>query len=305
MIKILISGPPRSGTTWIAETLSVATNVPYLHEIDNPDENASAWPSVFRYGLYPILQLGDPAPTYSGLWDSALVKGEIRALRSPRLRGALSKLPKPLATGMINGSLHLSGTFGRTSAGVVTKSVFSCFSLEWIADRYRPTVVIVRRNPLNIISSWRTLGWRAPTRADRNVIGAGFERQMEALEIPPPPSGSDFRRLAWWIAVQLRAQELLAARHPEWTVVTHDDLCLAPGDAWGEAFSRLEVEFPQQGMEYLEAQDRHGDGPFETRRSRLAQPDAWRRGLSDEEVSEAIAVLETFPHAWWARYLPG
>jgi hypothetical protein len=162
VIKILVSGPPRWGTTWVAETLSVATDIPYLHEIDNPDESAAAWPSVLRYGLYPILQPGDPAPSYSALWDTAFVKGELRALRSQRLRGALSKLPTPFATGLINGSLHLNGTFGRTTAGAVTKTVFSCFSLEWIADRYRPTVVMVRRNPLNIISSWRSLGWRAP-----------------------------------------------------------------------------------------------------------------------------------------------
>lgn len=97
----------------------------------------------------------------------------------------------------------------------------------------------------------------------------------------------------------------MTARHPGWTVVTHDDLCLSPASAWGEVFSRLGVESPQKGMDHLEAQDPPGGGPFETKCMTREQPGAWRRRLSDQDVSAAVSVLETFPPGWRHDYIPG
>ena len=40
---------------------------------------------------------------------------------------------------------------------VVVKSVNSVFSLDWIVKRYTPKVLVLRRNPLNVVSSWVVL----------------------------------------------------------------------------------------------------------------------------------------------------
>src|SRR5439155_1175126 len=120
------------------------------------------------------------------------------------------------------GSTWVANVLGPSPAvpHVVIKSVNSAFTLEWIARRYQPRIVILRRNPLNVVSSWLVLNIEGePDLPARRLVR---ERWLEPLGVPPRPAHSKVASTAWDVGVLMCALRASAARHPEWMVVSQD-----------------------------------------------------------------------------------
>jgi hypothetical protein len=265
-VRLLVVGPPRSGTTWAAEALAEALGAWYVHEPDNPDLHAVAAGVVVRLGLCPVVEPGDDDPAYRGLWEAAI-------------RGA------PAAPG-----------------GVVVKSVNCAFSLEWVAALCAARVVLVRRNPLNIVASWLRQGWsvRDDLYGARHQV---LDRVVAPLGLPTRPPSAGLALAAWWIALQLEVEERAAARHPGWLTLSHDHACFDPPGAFGAVLESLGMGDEGRMRAYLARSDRPGSG-FETRRLSREQPDSWRRSLDAQQVAGAMGVFDAFPPARWKELLP-
>ena len=61
---------------------------------------------------------------------------------------------------------------------VVVKSVQSALALEWIADRFQPRVLVVERNPFNVLASWSELGYVRNPRETAALIAAYAPRPL-------------------------------------------------------------------------------------------------------------------------------
>jgi hypothetical protein len=288
----------------VANALSRSPGLEYIHEPDNPERNPVAWPAVRAYGLLPILDQGDPAPAYAMLWDHILVKDNAGLLGSPRARRLLAKQPGWLADPLISLVAGAVGAVSPATPTSVVKSVQLGFSLEWIAARYQPAIVLVKRHPLNVVGSWRTLGWRAPNRGEPFVLWPRFDALALELDAPPPPAEGSLARIAWWIAVQMLKQEEITARHPEWIVVSHEDACLSPVEVFQQVCREAGIGWSEDVVEYLESSNKPGEGAYQQQRISRDQSDSWRRALSTEEANEVISVLRGFPGAWWQDRMP-
>lgn len=246
----------------MAEAIAASTQAPYLYEPDSPDTNQAALPAVLTHGLYPFLDADDPAPAYRELWDPLL------AAKEP---------------------------------GVI-KTVFACLSVNWLATRYEPTVVLVQRNPLNIIASWLSLGYAPDLTVRYGFTPRLVEGILRPLGLPNPPATSVVARTAWWVALLYAALDRSQAAHPEFLAVDHDAACLDPLGNFNQLLSRAGIERSPHLEQYLANHDRPGVG-HETSRITSVQPDNWRKKLSQSQVDEAAQVLEHFPHSWWTRHL--
>ena len=70
--RILVIGPPRSGTTWVEQVLGRAAGARVVHEPDNETSNPFALRAKTSLGRFPVLAPGDPAPpAYFDLWSRA------------------------------------------------------------------------------------------------------------------------------------------------------------------------------------------------------------------------------------------
>jgi hypothetical protein len=110
----------------------------------------------------------------------------------------------------------------RPPAFVVVKSVFVSLSLEWVWGRFQPSVVVVERPPLSVVSSWIRRGFGAEELA-ANV--ATRERLHARLDVPGwDPHWPYPAKVAWTVGTLMTAQAAALQRHPEWLRLSHEQL---------------------------------------------------------------------------------
>lgn len=135
----------------------------------------------------------------------------------------------------------------------LVKDPFAVFSTAWFARALDCRIVIAVRHPAAFASSLKRLGWvfqledlLAQPLLVRDWIGP-FQSQMQRME----PADAIGRAAILWKAIHasVRAQR---AAHPDWIVLRHEDLSLAPQSAFRSLYARLDLDFNEQAQRRLE-----------------------------------------------------
>lgn len=303
--RILVAGPPRSGTTWVAQLLAAGAPVRSVHEPDNHRLWPSAVVAKAGRGRQPAVTDSDGALEYRALWVAAAAGADNRAkpgyyARKAALRMVGNRVVDRLVTGKgvlrHEAALHLLAAAPTAKPPrsddrpVVVKSVHANFSLPFVAEHF-DHVVLVRRDPRNGVASWLDLGWSVhryeddPGIRDRIVAPAGLE---------PPPRGEITTDTAWAYALLDHQVAVTAAAHPEFVSVRHEDLCDEPVDHLRVLFDQCGLEWTDAVLQAVEATDREGDG-YATERRRRDQRDRWQARLNGDQVALVEKVLAQFP----------
>lgn len=287
--RVLVAGLPRSGTTWVGEVLGRTAGARYLHEPDNHLVRPEAWWAKRGLGPYPELDPGADATSdgrdYEQLWARAFAGGPCS---SPVYAGL--RVLQRAGASRVSGRLASRVRSRPTAGPLVVKSVHSARSVEWLADRFDPSVVVVERHPFGVISSWRKLGWDDFLDTDR----AALRYSATVLGVDPPPPGAPWlERAAWHYGLLASYFERARRRHPDWLVVRHEVLCAGPEPAFLRLCSRLGLTFTEETARFLAASNRPGDG-YSTNRLWREQVDGGRRRLTPTEQALIQATLDAF-----------
>ncbi|MGH2820726.1 MAG: sulfotransferase [Actinomycetota bacterium] len=304
---LLVTGVPRSGTTWVANVLRRAEGALYIHEPDTENVEPYALEAKRTLGRYPALLPGDEAPAYESLWLRALqgnkrertfgqraAKRLLREASESEVRHAYLPGGRPSLRLRAARRLAVPPSDRHAASLVIVKSVFSALALEWIEDRFTPRVLVVRRNLLNVLASWIDLAYEP--------VGIGRDPRVreafvEPLGMPPPPSDrSALAETSWEVALLDRVLAAQAERHPEWLVVSHDDLCIDPRAAFQDLYGRLGLAWSPQADRFIEDSNAEGRG-YSLKRVTRDQPESWRSRLNDKQVEEIRSVLAGFSHS--------
>lgn len=304
-------GVPRSGTTWTGQVLGGARQVHVVTEPDNEGWSPEAILAKRRLGRFPVLDPGTDAPAYHRLWRWAFAGAP--AGRRQRLAGRLLRgLDEPARQALVDGRPTVTGRLaGRlaahpptpgpaaTASGprVVAKSVHAVFALEWLTAAFDVEVVVLLRHPASIYASWVELGLPDRDRGldRRRDVLARFVRPMG---LPAPGPGPQARAM-WQLGLLLSVLEATAARHPEWQVRTHEELCEAPGAEFRRLCDALGLEWSPEVDARLQDRDVAGTG-YSTRRRTSRVAEAWETRLAGPELDELRRALAPFPLRRWA-----
>jgi Sulfotransferase family len=291
MTRILIAGLPRSGTTWAAEMLGSSPGVRSIHEPDNPVMSSAAASVRAKRGMHPLLDPGELAPDYQQIWDLAFAgRGPTRG-RTNGIKRALLKRPSLMLEPLLGVPNPVTSRVRHRFTHVVAKSVYATFTLEWIAARYSPRVVVVRRDPLNVVASWLHVG----IQIGDLECGDAAVRHLTAGDLPPArPTGSAHERVAWSVGFLTTMLGRLVDRHPDWIVVDHAQLSAAPLVTFNELRESLGLVRSAWTTAYIEASNQPGRA-YDTRRIGSELPNAWRRRLSPVQERIVRKVLQEFP----------
>ncbi len=93
------------------------------------------------------------------------------------------------------------------------------------------------------------------------------------------------------LATELREA---SARHPDWTVARHEELCVDPADSFRVLAERVGLEWGPAAEQFLGESDAEGT-PYRTLRRTAEQPERWRERLDAEQVATIRDVLARFP----------
>jgi Sulfotransferase domain len=312
-MKILLAGTHRSGSTWTSQVLSHARDTRVVSEPDGPISDVLGAVVASRLGEFPVLEPSQRSYWYRVVWDLAFSGGwPWDQVASARAAGrGLVRVPPGIRDRAVTALAEVTRRLRPRPGNVIVKSVNSAFSLEWIARRYAPTVVVLRRNPLNVVSSWLVLGMGTGESVSNDARVVDSYLRPLGLQVPNGHS-SEITRVAFNVGLLTKALSETAGRHPEWIVASHDDLCIDPATTFRELTARI-------GLEWTDAMDgylRHSDDPsYTVRDNPRAHPNAatattngsrreqqatqFKRRLTPDQTAEARAVLQSFDLGDW------
>jgi hypothetical protein len=306
---IVIVGSPRSGTSWTMRALASAADTVNVLEPDSEDKWPAAIHAKRRLGRYPVLQPGERSPAYRRLWAWTL-QGAHEPQRSVWARHILGPGAEDriydghrdpvtwFASTLARDPRVLpSSTLASDSPRIVAKSIHAQFAIEWIADEFDTDVLFLLRHPASVLASWMELNLkdsRYSTLEHRDDIKA---RYVEPWNLPLP--GPDpIERMSWMIGLLMAAIEDTSARHPEWHIRTHEQLCADPPGEFHRLYEDLALPWGDATEEFLDAHNAPGSG-FMVKRVASELTDSWQRRLDDEQLATLRRVLSWFPITTW------
>ncbi|GAA3018346.1 hypothetical protein GCM10017559_47940 [Streptosporangium longisporum] len=220
---VLVTGLPRSGTSWTGRMLTAGGELVYVNEPLNPEHPPGHCPGVldavvghrFQYICQDNERDWLPAFTRT----VALRYGFLAELRRNRS-------PYDLARMVRYGTAFTLGRLAGRRA--LLDDPFALFSAGWFADRLDCRVIILLRDPVAFVGSWQRLGWTVHLRElfDQPLL----MRDHPHLEELRALAGSRDRvatAAALWRAAVVSAAEL-AGRHPRIMLARYEDLALDP-----------------------------------------------------------------------------
>jgi hypothetical protein len=274
----------------------------YVHEPDG-DHDAFAFRARRGCAPNPVLRPGEAHPEWERLWRGVFAGGQpSSALRGRAARYLYAKTPvadrwaawlgdRPSARLRVVAALA-EPRGGDGSERVVAKSVRASFSVEWIAQRFQPQILVVERNPLNVLSSWITLDFLNDARQLRTL--ADFAADAWGVA-PPAATAARLVQQTFSVGVLMAALREAAGRHPEWQIVAHEDLCVEPVRKYRALAATLGLVWSDAAADFLDESDRDGEG-YETKRPTSLQPERWRDLLASEQVAMIQETLAVFPY---------
>ncbi len=284
--------------------LATAPGTRLVHEPDNDINDGFALLAKIGLGRHPTVSADEAPERYRELWREAFEHGGTVDTRTARaIDAARARIPREVLDGIMAGTPDRRGRVAQAvlerfaqprcaggSEGVrIVKSVHAAFVTDVVRSVADPHVLVIRRNPLNVLSSWIDFGWEPQGFEDdpRMVDLAGL------ADVTPFPDPTDDQRRAASYAVLHRRFDRLLAEHPDWVAADHDDLCDAPHDRFEELFGRLDLTWTDATVAAIDEANTPGTG-YDTRRLASEQRHRWRARLSDEQVESIVDVLEHY-----------
>jgi hypothetical protein len=306
-LPLVVFGIPRSGTTWVAESLAASGERHYVHEPDNEGLSYAGWRAKAGLHRYPWFGPSAEHGPYRQLFERAI------AGRLPDTRGRANELllrlhgqstarivagldrhrgwHRPGSTARPPGPLERALAPAPPDRAVLVKTVHATLALPWLAERldFRPVVVV--RHPASVVSSYLHLGMGD---ADRHLDAVPALREgplrdalpaLDALDDPLARMGAQVA-----IAYRLLAESTERLGIP---VYRHETLCEDPVERLAALYAALDLPWSAGTADAIAARNRAGSG-FATRRVAAEQIDVWKKRLTPAQaaaIGRGYAVL--------------
>ena len=296
---ILVTGPPRSGTTWVGMTLALDPSVGYLHE------PFSIWtrPGISSAPFTRMFEQVDErnesaylAPLERSMRFDYALGAQLRAVRSPRDVARTAR------------DLRDFRRMRRRATRPLLKDPIAVFSAEWIERRFGADVVLTIRHPAAVAASFKRLGW-APR-------FAFLAEQPQLLETTLEPFADEIRRYATAPPSVLEQGAFLwrliahamigyTERHPDWLLVRQEDVSRDPVGRFEQVFAHVGLPFTPAVRATVEANS-SAENPAELRSAHDIRLDSkaslsgWRKALDDAEVEQVRRVVGETAAAFYA-----
>jgi hypothetical protein len=298
---ILVTGMPRTATSWVGKMLEASGALVYVNEPMNPQHPPGRSPGVLRAEVQHAFQYisehneRDWLPAFR---DTVRLRfhplAELRRNHRPYDLARTVKYTAGFAVGRLRGRRAL------------LDDPYAVFAAPWLATRVGCRVVVTVRDPVATVSSWRRLGWTprlGELLAQPALVRDRLARFAPDLEAAAAGNGGRDdgvgpASLLWRViygTVAAYRDEV-----PGLEVVRHEDLSADPVPAFAALYDRLGLPFGPGAEQAIRAATTAGSGGGAMRWSvssggvsktaarRLdsrANLEVWRERLSDQEVA--------------------
>jgi Sulfotransferase domain len=297
---ILVTGMPRSGTTWVGRMLCASKQAGYLNE----PLNLTTSQDTFRI---PV-----------GCWYPYITSENEERLLPPLAEALEFEYPLARQLARCRNRTDLFHTLKTWRSFVesrnrrpLVKEPHAIFAAEWFARRLGSDVVVIVRHPAAVVASWKRLDWsfdfthllRQPALV-RDWL-TPFAAEMEAA-LAPSKDLVDRVALLWRIIYHIVAE--YRERFPEFHVVRHEDLSRNPLAEYRRLYDVLSLPFTTEAADAVDAssgaenpKETRVENPHETRIDSRANLENWRGRLDADEITRIRLVTEETAILYYAE----
>jgi hypothetical protein len=295
---IIVAGFPRSGTSWLAKSLSFARGFTYYREPDNVDMVAEA-EERFR-NLYLTRDHDDAA--YRRLMTRALGGRLVTRL-------TIREDPGPLIAALGGGrGLRIAQRFPVLffrRRHVLVKLVNANLNLAWFSAHFPAArQAFVLRHPCGQFQSWQRLGWEPDPHAlleNRRLLDdhlAPFADLIAQAQTFWERAGALWAAIVHVVHRQTQAGD---GRH----IVAYEWLCADPLSRFQDLYRRLDMRWTSAAERFINASDTETDpGTYSMRRPTARQIDKWKTRLSPQEIEACRRFVEPFGLPYYPGFAP-
>ncbi|TYB62756.1 sulfotransferase [Nonomuraea sp. PA05] len=151
---VLVTGLPRSGTSWVGKMLTAGGDLVYVNEPLNPQHPPGHCPGVLNARVTHRFQYicdDNSADWLPAFRDTVRLRyrwpAELRANRSPYDLARMLRYGTAFTLGRLTGRRAL------------LDDPFAVLSAAWFARRLGCRVIALVRDPVSFVASWQRLGW--------------------------------------------------------------------------------------------------------------------------------------------------
>jgi hypothetical protein len=237
---IIVTGAPRSGTTWVGRMLALSPALYYIHEPFNPDHGVSKDICGARFNRYfTYITEKNEKPYYVHI--KRMLEGK---------HSLLYGLASARSVRDVRKVLHRSKEFAgyrRQSAVPLIKDPIAFMSAEWIARRFDVHMVVMIRHPAAFVASMKRFNW--PFRPSRWALSQKtlmkdylypFEEQLQELE------KGDHDIIAQSILMWKVIHSIILIyqqKHKDWIFLRHEDISLDPVQHFRQLYAGFGLDF--------------------------------------------------------------
>jgi hypothetical protein len=149
-----VTGLPRSGTSWVGKMLECSGAVTYVNEPLNPEHPPGRSPGVLAVEpdhVFQYICADNDTDWLPAFHDTVALRygvtAELRRNRGAYDLARLAKYSSAFAWGRAKGRRAL------------IDDPFAVFSTRWFAERVGVRALVLVRDPVALVGSWRRLGW--------------------------------------------------------------------------------------------------------------------------------------------------
>jgi Sulfotransferase domain len=310
---IVVTGMARCGTSWVGKLLQASGELTYVNEPLNPRHPPGRSPGVLNASVERHYQYisEHTEDGWLAAFDDTLhlryrVGAELRQNRSPYDLARMARYATSFLAGRLRGRRAL------------LDDPYALLASEWLANRLGCRVVVIVRDPVAMVASWKRLGWTTDLGEllhQPTLMWDWLEPFRKELETVAA-SGDVVDRIALlWRLLYLVAAEY-ERRCPGIQVVRYEDLATEPVTRFADLYATLGLDFD----DHAEAEvvrsttgsarrtahrwslsrsglSKTGFRPMDSR----ANLDAWKRHLDADEVERARARTAAVAGSWYPR----
>ena len=325
---ILLAGIPRSGSTWAVKVLAQSPGSSFYHEPDNEKTKFLAYALKNDLHRFPYLRADFQQSDYRKLWTTVFFERRMFLLLQKALNNYLLPSQQLLEYGIGKkcGLMHEPGFFrhvvsptnlkthpstllfdklgiyitrfatsfplGNSTNRVIVKSVHAILSLPWIEKHFNPQIIVIFRNPLNVISSYLTL--KIPD-SIRNIFA---QSELVHDHLAPFPkkwllARTNVQKMAAQIGAIYKVLENQISDHPQWIIIKHEELCQDPEREYKKLYKQLDLYWNKNAQDFVKASNKKAEG-FVTSRIARDEINKWKDKLTSDQVTEINRIIEGF-----------
>jgi hypothetical protein len=241
----LISGSPRSGTTWLAEILGTSPGVNYIKgEPFNPGVSKALF-GIHWDDWYPDLSSAQRQLLNIQLPNAFNLKWSFKLL-THRLSWAFK----------YGNSKDVFRTFkylllAQNKKPSLVKDPMALFTLEKLQDVFQPKTIIIVRQPAAFVYSMKRLNWGFSFKVLDNKseqvkkISSQYQDEIDELNNIHYQEKILERSTIFWCIVYEYLHQLLQ-KYPEWILVRHEDLSINPFQEFKKLFQKVELKYTKK-----------------------------------------------------------